>query len=146
MQPARPGSGLASEVFLTVTRLARDLQARQPVGLTASEVGVLTLLEAGPATPARLAAAERVKAPSMSRHLAALKARGLASQAADPADGRQVVLALTDEGRAVLAAARDGHWLARNIDALDAGQQDKLREALPVLGELHMIHDAKSPQ
>jgi DNA-binding MarR family transcriptional regulator len=146
MQPARPDPGLASQVFLTVTRLARDLQVRQPAGLTASEVSVLSLLEDGPATPAKMAAAERITAPSMTRHVAALKARGLVSQAGDPDDGRQVVLALTEQGRLALAAARDGHWLTRNIGALDVAEQDKLREALPVLGELHIVHDAKSPQ
>lgn len=146
MQSAQPDDGLAPRVFLAVIRLARVLQAQQPAGLSASEISVMARLEDGPASPAGLAAAERISAPSVTRHVAALRARELVSTAGHPGDRRQVVLELTDRGREVLAAARAASWLAGRIAALDAGQRDKLRKALPALGELHIACDAKSPR
>ncbi len=59
---------------------------------------------AGPVTMAELAAAEQVRAPTMTRIVDALVADGLAERAADPADRRLVRVAATDQGRALLEA------------------------------------------
>jgi DNA-binding MarR family transcriptional regulator len=141
----QPEPGLAAEVFLTVTRLARDLQFRPQAGLSSAQLGVLSCLEDGPASPGQLAAACRISAPSMTRQLIGLRARELVIQTRPGQDRRQRSVELTAAGREALNTARSGHWLARNVRALADGDQDKLREALPVLGGLHIIHDAKGP-
>jgi DNA-binding MarR family transcriptional regulator len=53
-------------------------------------------------------------------------------------DGRQVVVALTDEGRTVLLAdrARRDEWLARRLAGLTPDERDALRRATPILQRL----------
>lgn len=145
MSSEQPGPGLAAEVFATVTRLARELRFRPQAGLSSAQLGILACLENGPASPGRLAAACGVTGPSMTRQLHGLRARELVAQTRVDADMRQRSVELTQAGRDALDAARAGHWLTRNVSMLDDSERDKLREALPVLGGLHMIHDANGP-
>lgn len=140
--PAEPGDqavALAAQFSLAVTRLARELAARNPPGLTVVEAAVLRDLGSGPATPAELAAAERIRPPSMTRHITRLEARGLIARDPHPADRRQVVLTRTEAGRKVLADADSRSWLAGELRKLPAGSRDVLRAALGVMLKLDTV-------
>ena len=94
-------SGLASELRLSVMRLARRLRNERhpdnPLGVAAlSALGVL--FREGECTIGALAAHERVRPPSMTRTVNCLVDEGYAERRADATDGRQVLVALTDEG------------------------------------------------
>ncbi|HEX8258379.1 MAG TPA: MarR family transcriptional regulator [Allosphingosinicella sp.] len=74
-------------------------------GITGPRLSALSVIVfAGPVTMAELAAAEQVRAPTMTRIVDALVADGLAERAADPADRRLVRVVATDQGRALLEA------------------------------------------
>jgi DNA-binding MarR family transcriptional regulator len=71
--------------------------------LTLAQVSVLSLLDtSGQATPATLAAREQVLPQSMATILGQLLRRGLISRAADPGDGRSVLVSITPAGLEVL--------------------------------------------
>ncbi len=95
-----------------------DAQSGQgPARLSALSV----LVFGGPKTLGELAAAERVKAPTMSRIAAGLKRAGLARIQKDGKDARRIQISATAKGERVLQEARQ-----RRIRAL--------AEALAVLG------------
>lgn len=79
---------------------------------TASGVGparlsaLSVLVFGGPLPLGRLAAAEQVRPPTMSRIVAGLVADGLVARDTDPRDGRQVILRATGAGRRVLQQGR----------------------------------------
>ena len=55
-------------------------------------------------TPGALAAAERVKPPSMTRVLASLSDLGMIERAPHPTDGRQAIVTLAPAGEEVIVA------------------------------------------
>ena len=65
------------------------------------------LVFGGAQTLKDLAAAEQVRAPTMSRLVAELEADGLATKAVDKDDRRVVRIAATAKGRALLEAGRE---------------------------------------
>jgi DNA-binding MarR family transcriptional regulator len=93
----------------------------------------------GPATTSSLAAAERVRPQSMAQTIADAEADGLVSRSPDPVDRRQVLIAITDVGRAALVedrARREG-WLAEAIATeLTPEEQDVIVRAVPLLRRL----------
>jgi DNA-binding MarR family transcriptional regulator len=77
-------------------------------GLTAARLSALSVLVfGGPTTLGRLAQAEQVSAPTMSRLVAGLERDGLAIREAHDSDGRAVVVRATDEGRRLLEEGRE---------------------------------------
>lgn len=89
-------------------------------------------------TPGALAAAERVKPPSMTRVLASLSDLGMIERAPHPTDGRQAIVTLAPSGEEVIVvehAARRA-WLSDQIDALTEEERATLRQAIPVLAKL----------
>ena len=137
----RTDAGLASELRLSVMRLRRRLAGERHPDNPLS-MGQLALLGAlyrnGDQTVGELAAVERVQPPSMTRTVNCLADGGYVERRSHPSDGRQVVVALTAEGRAVLLAdrARRDEWLARRLAALTADERDALRRATPILQRL----------
>ncbi|WP_315700857.1 MULTISPECIES: MarR family winged helix-turn-helix transcriptional regulator [unclassified Bradyrhizobium] len=139
--PGPRASALAAELRGLIGKLKRRLREQANVGdLTVSQIAVLLRLEKdGPATASQLARAEGMRAQSMGPIVAALEAAGLVKGAPDPSDGRQTIIALTDqcldrirEGR---AARQD--WLSRTIDQrLSAEEQEQLRAAIALLKRL----------
>jgi DNA-binding MarR family transcriptional regulator len=85
-----------------------------------------------------LAAHERVQPPSMTRIVSGLEERGLAVRQPDASDRRLVVVRITAEGAALLAADRRRRdaWLARRLRELTADEHEALRRAAPVLEKL----------
>lgn len=134
---------IASGLALSVSVLRRRLQQRPVEGVdgnpTMPELSALVRLDRlGPATNADLAKIEQISPQSMSVTLAGLERRGLIARAADPADGRRVVLSLTDSGRAAIAAKRAvrAGQLATALAGLDAADVAALRAAVPALERL----------
>ena len=138
---ARTDAGLASELRLAVMRLRRRLAVeRHPDNeLSLSQMTVLgTLFRHGEMTIGEVAAHERVQPPSMTRTVTGLVEGGYVARRSHAADGRQVLVALTDLGRRTVLADRDRRdaWLARQLSHLTAQERALLRQAAPLLDRL----------
>ncbi|MCW2672580.1 MAG: transcriptional regulator, MarR family [Frankiales bacterium] len=133
-------TALASELRTTVMRLARRLRnQRTDDSLSLSQIATLgTLSRHGALTPSELAAHERVQPPSMTRLLAKLEEAGLVSRTDHPTDGRQVLVAVSDKGLAMIKADRRQRdaWLAQRMRDLTTEDLEVLRRAAAVLGRL----------
>jgi DNA-binding MarR family transcriptional regulator len=120
-----------------ITRLNRRLRQARPVGdLTVAQLSALTSLRlAGSMTPRELAEVERVRPPTMTKILGKLEERGLVGRTPHPTDRRQVVIAPTGQGRAVLAGfERARHtWLARQLADLPSEDRQTLLRAAEIL-------------
>lgn len=131
---------LASSLRIAMTRLSRRLRSeRSDESLGLSQLSALNTLERyGRLSPTAMAEIEWIQPPSMTRVIAALEARGLACREPHPTDRRQAVIAITDEGRAIVEEDRRRReaWLARVLRSLSPGELDALRTALPVLERL----------
>ena len=140
MTPTRNQTAVASALRLAVMRLARRLRGeRSDTSLTISQIAALSTLErTGPLTPRELAAAERVQPPSMTRIAASLEAAGLVTRTDHPSDGRQVLLAASPAGAALLREDRRRRdaWLAQRLHDLPAEDLEVLRRAAVVLERL----------
>ncbi|SCF13681.1 DNA-binding transcriptional regulator, MarR family [Micromonospora matsumotoense] len=135
-----PPAQLAPQLRDAITRLNRRVRQARPVGdLTVTQLSALTSLRlAGALTPRELADVERVQPPTMTKIVAKLEERGLVQRTPHPTDGRQVILAATEGGRAVLdqfERARD-EWLASRLAALAEDERDTLRRAAEILQQL----------
>ena len=133
-------TSLAGDLRIAVMRLARRLRnEREDLDLTLTQLSALAALErCGPTTPGHLATVERVQPPSMTRVLAGLHDRGLIERTAHPTDGRQVLVAATDEARSQLRADRRRReaWLAQRLATLDPEQRRAVHDVLPILEQL----------
>ena len=137
----RTDAGLASQLRLSVMRLRRRLaNERHPDNeLSLGAMAVLgSLYRHGELTVGELATLERVQPPSMTRTVTCLEDLGHVRRRRHETDGRQVVVALTDTGRAVLLADRRRRdaWLARRLAELTPAERAVLREAAPILERL----------
>jgi DNA-binding MarR family transcriptional regulator len=138
---ARTDAGLASELRLSVMRLRRRLSnERHPDNpLSMAAMAVLgCLFRHGDITVGELAFHERVQPPSMTRTVNALEVGGYVTRRAHESDGRQVVVALSEQGRTTLLAdrARRDAWLACRLHELTSEERDVLRRAAPLLERL----------
>ncbi|GAA5197538.1 MarR family transcriptional regulator [Rugosimonospora acidiphila] len=132
---------LGQDLRLALGRVVRRVRQGHKAGeLTLSEASVLSRLNRdGPATPSVLAELERVQPQAMGVTLAALERRDLVTRAGDPADGRRVVLSVTDAGRRLLmdrasaSAQRMGGALA---EGFTPAELRLLAEAVPLLERL----------
>ena len=126
---------------LAVGRIARRSRQVHAVGdVTLSEVSVLARLDRdGPDSPGSLAEFERVRPQAMAATLAGLEERGLVSRSPDAADGRRVVMTVTDAGRKMLADRRS-EIVRRMAAVLEADftpeERRVLVAALPLLDRI----------
>src|SRR5690348_7017341 len=131
---------LAGALRDAVGRLGRRMRAER--GLTELSLGqwaaLRTLDSHRPMTPSELAAHEKVQPPSMTRIIAKLEEHGYVTRTPDPTDGRQVVVAATAEGRALLVddRRRKDKWLSQRLTTLTAADRAALAAALPALEKL----------
>jgi DNA-binding MarR family transcriptional regulator len=74
----------------------------------------------------------------MTRTVNCLEQEGLVERTAHPTDGRQVVVRLSDEGRALVLAERRRRdlWLAKRLAELTPDERTLLRQAAPILDRL----------
>lgn len=131
-----PGS--ASELRVVLGEIMRRLRVEH--GFPLSQGAVLGRLDRhGPQTTSALAAAERVRPQSMAQTIGELAAAGLVDRRPDPSDRRQILIDLTDSGRATLTEdrrRREG-WLAHAIETeLSPEEQDVLVQAIALLRRL----------
>ena len=138
MKENRKSLEVAVTELLSVTgQLTRRLRAVSNTReLTWSQVAIMARLEeAGPLTTADLARAESVKPQSMGGTLAAMEEEGLVERQPHPTDGRQILYALTDEGREartkVSLAKRE--WLLAAIAQLSRAEQKTLLAAVDII-------------
>ena len=138
----RTDAGLAAELRLSVMRLRRRLaNERHPDNeLSINQMGVLGCLyrNGGALTIGELAAAEKVQPPSMTRTVNCLEGSGDVVRRPHETDGRQVVVELSDAGRARVLADRDRRdaWLTMRLRDLTAEERAVLRQAAPILENL----------
>jgi DNA-binding MarR family transcriptional regulator len=141
---------LVAGLRIGVMRLSRRLRLeRSATDLTLSQLSALgTLSRFGELTIGELAAMENIKPPSMTRTVNSLEDAGLVTRSAHSSDGRQVVVALTDEAKRVLAADRRRRdaWLARHLGDLTSEERELLRAVAPLLDRLSndMSHESSS--
>jgi DNA-binding MarR family transcriptional regulator len=129
---------MATELRVVLGQVTRRLRAQASKGdLSLSQLAVLgTLDREGPATVTTLARAECVRPQSMGATVAALQEAGLVGGAPDPADGRQVLLSLTEAARSWLKESRAARedWLSQAIRShLSATEQQELAAAIRLL-------------
>jgi DNA-binding MarR family transcriptional regulator len=131
----------ASELRIVLGQLIRRLRAEHSFSLSQGVV-LARLDREGPQTTSALATAERLRPQSMAQTVADLQASGLVTRTPDPTDRRQVLIALSDEGRRTLAAdrrRRDG-WLAQAMaEELTPDEQETLIRAVPLLRRLTQL-------
>jgi DNA-binding MarR family transcriptional regulator len=127
----------AAELRVSLLRVARRLRAeKSDQELTDSQFSTLAVLDRlGPLTPGALAEYERVQPPSITRTLARLMERGLVDRSGDPADGRQVIIRLTEPGALAVKETRRRRdaWLARRLAGLAPNERAVLAEASEIL-------------
>ena len=135
--PHEVAAALRVSIGLVVRRLR---QVRVEGELTLSESSALARLDRGePATASALARHEQISPQSMGATLAALEGRGLVDRAADPKDGRRVVLSVTPAGREVLSSRRAARTerLAQALSTeFTAAELEHLLAAAPLLERL----------
>jgi len=129
-----------SELRLAVMRLARRLRShRSDQSLSLSQLAVLGTLERhGPLTPRELADHEKVSPPSMTKLLAALAERGLIVRTGHPSDGRQHLVAPTEQAVQMIREDRRQRdaWLAQRLAELSSAERATLRQAATILERL----------
>lgn len=149
MQEAPATSLDAARLGTTLDRLIRLLRrAKLPGDLSPVAASTLyTLVHNGAARLTALAEAEHVTQPAMTQVVTRLEQAGLVERAADPHDGRAVVVSATDAGHALTAARRSAR--AAVLDGFTArlspAARDSLAAAVPALEQLVAIGDELSP-
>ncbi|UEL29402.1 MarR family winged helix-turn-helix transcriptional regulator [Pseudarthrobacter sp. L1SW] len=131
---------LAIDLRTAVMRTSRRLRVEATGdAITPGQYTVLALLNgSGPSTLRELAKSEHVQAPSMTRIVNALAEMGFVSRAANPDDGRQVHINITDAGRVVLEEARNQRtaWLAQRVAGLSEEDRLVLSRAAHIMQEM----------
>lgn len=133
-RPSRPQ--IASRLRLAVTRTARRLRQEAGAGLSPSQTAALATIERhGTLTPSELADLERIQRPTATRLLARLEDDGLVTRSPDPQDRRCSLIALSDDGRAVLRAVRSRKeaFLAQRLRDLGDDDLATLARAAEIL-------------
>lgn len=138
---AGEATALAERLHSAALRLIRRLaKSDAAMGLSRPQASALAVLTfGGPATLKDLAAAEQVRAPTMSRLVAELEAAGLATKATDAADRRAVRISATAKGKKLLLAGRDLRvgTLAAQLARLPERERAALRSAAEIIARLN---------
>jgi DNA-binding MarR family transcriptional regulator len=132
---------VAGAVRASVGLLLRRLRQVRPAGeLSLPENSALVRLErSGPITPSALAKLEQISPQSVGATVAALEARGLVERQPDPADGRRILLSVTDAGLRALRDKRNARTeqLAQALSTgFTARELELLHAAAPLIERL----------
>ena len=128
----------AERLALVAGRLNRRMQAATG-GLSHGLLSALAVIaKRGPLRLSDLAQLEGVSAPSMTRTVAELEARGYVVRSPDPVDGRAVLVAAADAGTAAILDARSARAqvVAELLASLDEADAAVSAAALPALERL----------
>jgi DNA-binding MarR family transcriptional regulator len=123
--------------LLRLTRIVRN--QRVDTSITLTQISAMgTLCKHGPMSAGELASCERVQPPSMTKVLASLEDRGLVRREAHPTDRRQVIVAITEDGEALLDSERRSRdaWLSQRLTRLTSEERALLRQVIPILDKL----------
>ena len=128
---------VAAGLHSAAIRLLRMVRREdRDTGISPPRLSALSVLVfAGPMSLAELAAAEEVKAPTMSRIVEGLVQDGLATRETDAANRRRVRIAATGEGRRRLELGRERRVraLRRRLAALAESEQRALARGVEIL-------------
>jgi DNA-binding MarR family transcriptional regulator len=116
--------------------LRRIRKVDEASGLSAARLSALSVLVfGGPTTVGRLALAEQVSAPTMSRLVTGLEHDGFVVREADAEDARAVRVRATAKGRRVLTQGRERRVteLAGLLDDLPASELRTLGDAAEIM-------------
>jgi DNA-binding MarR family transcriptional regulator len=131
---------LAELLHSTAIRLLRTLRrVDESSGVTAPRLSALSVIVFnGPITLGKLAEAEQVRPPTMTRIVNALEEQELVVKAQDPGDGRLIRIAATTKGKRVLirGRARRVQSLTEQIQHLEKVEQETLSAALVTIHKL----------
>lgn len=129
---------IAADLRVVVGQLVR--RYRQDRTVPQPQMGALGWLwRKGPKTTSQLAGFERVRPQSMAHTVAQMEEAGLVERTADPSDGRQQLVSLTDAGREAYDDMRvAGESWAREVirERLTADEQQELARGIELLGRL----------
>jgi DNA-binding MarR family transcriptional regulator len=126
---------LAGRLALAVGRLNRRMRSSTG-GLSHGQLSALsTIVRQGPLRPSELSAIEVVAAPTTTRVISDLEARGLVRREADPEDGRSFFVSGTDAGIELLLRARSdrARTVAAVLNELTGEEVELIRQAIPAL-------------
>ena len=135
------GRAVAERLHGAAIRLIRRLRkSDEASGLAAPKLSALSVLVfGGPHTVKELAAAEQVRAPTMSRLLVELEGAGLVQKSKDPEDRRIVRVQATTRGRNLLEAGKSRRLevLAAQIRLLDVHERRSISTAVKLIERLN---------
>jgi DNA-binding MarR family transcriptional regulator len=139
---------LSAELALLVGRLNRALTRAAPLEVPTARLRLLSLVdETGTATIGELATADHCSQPTMSAAVQALCDLGWAAKTLNPMDARSSLVALTDQGRSMLADARRRRAavVAELFEAHATSDERDLATAVAVLRGLLSPHPTHPP-
>jgi DNA-binding MarR family transcriptional regulator len=129
-----------AELVTYAARLVRVV-SRAAASDSAASLRLLSQLdELGEITVTELARADRTSQPTTSAGVRALEDKGWVRRVANPVDARSTLLALTDRGRAELAAARRRHGAL--VDELAKQRQIEPAAIADAVAVLRALTDA----
>jgi DNA-binding MarR family transcriptional regulator len=140
---------LAADLSAGLERVVGLMRAlAQPSGLSMTAVSTMAALErTGPARLTALANRAGVTQPAMTQLISRLEDAGLVRREADIADGRVVRVAITGEGRVMMARRRSARAerLAVILTQLPPEQRAALAAAVPALDALASARRDEDP-
>lgn len=129
----------AARLRLVVARLHRILRQQAMGGLRLTELSCLALVgRLGPMPLGEIATRENLSAPTITKTIARLEAKGYISRLADPSDRRVSLISLSAKGMALIEEVRSRRtaYLNQRLQQLDNSQLAALVNALPILEAL----------
>lgn len=130
-----PDPHLSTDLRLACLRIARRNRFESVVQVPPHQAAVLICIERGAASAGEIAEREKISAPTVSRTIASLVDAGWVSRTGNPADGRRIILSITESGRRALEETRKAReeWMSRRLEQLGDEEVALLEAALPVL-------------
>ena len=149
--PHRPApDSVADRLHSAAIHLLRRLRrVDQSMGITAARASALSVVVfGGPVTLGRLAEAEQVSAPTMTRLIVGMEDDGLVKREPDPHDRRVVWIRPTPKGTRILTEGRRRRVeaLGRELAALDSASVAVLAQAAEILEGLGRTAAPSQPQ
>jgi DNA-binding MarR family transcriptional regulator len=140
VQPAtgiHPDQDLIASGFERLYEGLRRLTPREGLSLTAAST-LRRLERSGPQRLCDLHAPEGVTQPAMTQLVTRLTKEGLVARGGDPADGRVVIVSITEAGRAAVERRRAGYTeaLAEHLRRLSAADRAAILAAMPAMERL----------
>ena len=127
---------LADRLHSAAIHLLRRARRSDPLtGATPAQLSALSVLMSGPKTLGDLAAAEQVRAPTISRLAAEMERIGLIRRRGDPRDARVARVEMTARGRRVLGKGRELRIadIEGRVRRLDGAEVDVLERAVAIV-------------